>query len=51
MRTKIEIRGLRKSFVSDKGPLPVVDDVSFTVNDGELVAVAGCLAARHFATR
>lgn len=41
MRTKIEVRGLKKSFPSDKGPLPVVDDVSFTVNDGEFVAVVG----------
>ncbi len=41
MRTKIEVRGLKKSFVSDKGPLPVVDDVSFTVGDGEFVAVVG----------
>jgi ABC-type nitrate/sulfonate/bicarbonate transport system ATPase subunit len=41
MRTKIEVRGLKKSFQSDKGPLPVVDDVSFTVGDGEFVAVVG----------
>jgi ABC-type nitrate/sulfonate/bicarbonate transport system ATPase subunit len=41
MRTKIEIRGLKKSFASDKGPLPVVEEVSFTVNDGEFVAVVG----------
>jgi ABC-type nitrate/sulfonate/bicarbonate transport system ATPase subunit len=41
MRTKIEIRGLKKSFASDKGPLKVVDDVSFTVGDGEFVAVVG----------
>jgi len=41
MRTKIEIRGLKKSFASDKGPLTVVDDVSFTVGDGEFVAVVG----------
>ena len=41
MRTKIEIRGLKKSFTSDKGPLAVVDDVSFTVGDGEFVAVVG----------
>jgi ABC-type nitrate/sulfonate/bicarbonate transport system ATPase subunit len=41
MRTKIEVRGLKKTFPSDKGPLPVVDDVSFTVGDGEFVAVVG----------
>lgn len=41
MRTKIETQGLKKSFASDKGPLAVVDDVSFTVGDGEFVAVVG----------
>jgi ABC-type nitrate/sulfonate/bicarbonate transport system ATPase subunit len=41
MRTKIEVRGLKKSFPSDKGPLSVVDDVSFSVADGEFVAVVG----------
>jgi ABC-type nitrate/sulfonate/bicarbonate transport system ATPase subunit len=41
MRTKIDVRSLKKSFDSDKGRLAVVDDVSFTVNDGEFVAVVG----------
>jgi ABC-type nitrate/sulfonate/bicarbonate transport system ATPase subunit len=41
MRTKIEVQGVKKSFQSDKGPLSVVDDVSFTVGDGEFVAVVG----------
>jgi ABC-type nitrate/sulfonate/bicarbonate transport system ATPase subunit len=41
MRTKIEVRELKKSFDSDKGPLSVVADVSFTVRDGEFVAVVG----------
>src|SRR5690242_10318846 len=41
MRTKIEIRSLRKSFASDKGTLPVIEDVSFTVRDGEFVAIVG----------
>ncbi|HYB98894.1 MAG TPA: ABC transporter ATP-binding protein [Candidatus Limnocylindrales bacterium] len=41
MRTKIEVSGITKGFVTDKGPLPVVDDVSFTVGDGELVAIVG----------
>ena len=41
MRTKIEIRALKKSFVTDNGPLSVVDDVSFTVGDGEFLAVVG----------
>jgi ABC-type nitrate/sulfonate/bicarbonate transport system ATPase subunit len=41
MRTKIEVRDLKKSFASDKGPLPVVENVSFTVRDGEFVAIVG----------
>ena len=41
MRTKFEVRDLRKSFASDKGPLPVVENVSFTVRDGEFVAIVG----------
>lgn len=41
MRTKIEARSLKKSFTSDKGVLPVVEDVSLTVGDGEFVAIVG----------
>jgi ABC-type nitrate/sulfonate/bicarbonate transport system ATPase subunit len=41
MRTKIEVRALQKSFASDQGRLPVVADVSFTVRDGEFVAIIG----------
>ena len=41
MRTKIEVRALKKSFESDKGTLPVVDEVSFNVRDGEFVAIVG----------
>jgi ABC-type nitrate/sulfonate/bicarbonate transport system ATPase subunit len=41
MRTKIEVRALNKSFDSDQGRLPVVADVSFTVRDGEFVAIVG----------
>lgn len=41
MRTKIQIRGLKKSFASDKGLLPVVEDVSLSVRDGEFVAIVG----------
>ena len=41
MPTKLEVQALKKSFSSDKGLLPVIDDVSFTVNDGEFVAVVG----------
>jgi ABC-type nitrate/sulfonate/bicarbonate transport system ATPase subunit len=41
MRTKIEVRDLKKSFDSDKGRLSVVEDVSFSVRDGEFVAIVG----------
>ena len=41
MRTKIEVRALKKSFESDKGTLPVVDEVSFNVRDGEFIAIVG----------
>ncbi|RYG09758.1 MAG: ABC transporter ATP-binding protein [Burkholderiales bacterium] len=38
---KIEVNGLKKSFASDKGALPVIGGVSFCVADGEFVAVVG----------
>ncbi len=41
MHTKIEARALRKSFATDKGTLPVVHDVSFSVRDGEFIAIVG----------
>jgi ABC-type nitrate/sulfonate/bicarbonate transport system ATPase subunit len=41
MRSKIEVRGLKKSYGSDQGRLVVVEDVSFTVRDGETVALIG----------
>ena len=41
MRTKIDVRALKKSFASDKGPLPVVEDISLTVRDGEFIALVG----------
>jgi ABC-type nitrate/sulfonate/bicarbonate transport system ATPase subunit len=41
MRTKIEVRELEKSFAADGGPLPVVAGVSFTVRDGEIIAIVG----------
>jgi ABC-type nitrate/sulfonate/bicarbonate transport system ATPase subunit len=41
MRTKIEVRDLKKSFESDQGLLSVVADVSFTIRDGEFVAIVG----------
>src|SRR5262245_11218147 len=41
MRTKIEIRGVSKSFGEGAGALRVVEDVSFAVGDGEFVAIVG----------
>jgi ABC-type nitrate/sulfonate/bicarbonate transport system ATPase subunit len=41
MRTKIEVKGIKKGFVSDKGSLQVVDGVSFAVSEGEFVAIVG----------
>src|SRR4051812_50198738 len=41
MRTKIAVADVTKSFASDKGPLHVVGGVSFSVEDGEFVAIVG----------
>jgi ABC-type nitrate/sulfonate/bicarbonate transport system ATPase subunit len=41
MPTKIEVRAVSKSFTSDRGPLPVIEDVGFSVRDGEFVAIVG----------
>src|SRR3954464_13352532 len=41
MRTKIEVKHLQKSFRSGATPLPVVNDVSFDVRDGEFIAIVG----------
>ena len=38
---KIVVDGISKSFASDKGALPVIDGVSFSVADGEFVAIVG----------
>ncbi len=38
---KIVVEGVHKSFESQKGPLPVIGGVSFTVADGEFVAIVG----------
>ena len=37
----IVVSGIRKSFASGNGGLPVIEDVSFTVGDGEFVAIVG----------
>ncbi len=41
MRTKIEIKNIKKSFASDQGLLPVVEGIDFSVGDGEFVAIVG----------
>ena len=41
MAAKIVIEKIRKSFASDATTLPVVDGVSFSVADGEFVAIVG----------
>lgn len=41
MSAKIVVENVRKSFVTDKGVLPVVGGVSFSVADGEFVAFVG----------
>ncbi|HKE95718.1 MAG TPA: ABC transporter ATP-binding protein [Povalibacter sp.] len=41
MRTKIEVRNLRKSFASNGSSLSVVEDVTFSVRDGEFIAIVG----------
>jgi len=41
MPAKIEIKDLTKAYATDGGRLPVLDGVTFTVGDGELVAVVG----------
>ena len=41
MRPKIDVRGVSKIFRTRGGPVPVLDDLSFSVADGEFVAVIG----------
>ncbi len=41
MRTKIEVKDVQKSFASDEGPLRVIEGASFSVGDGEFVAIVG----------
>jgi ABC-type nitrate/sulfonate/bicarbonate transport system ATPase subunit len=41
MRPKIEVRSISKTFQTRGGPVPVFDDLSFQVADGEFVAVIG----------
>src|SRR6202045_1367236 len=41
MRAKIEVNGIRKGFGLNGGTLQVVEDVSFSVREGEFVAIVG----------
>jgi len=41
MRTKIEIRNLRKAFGANGARLPVIDGVDLAIGDGEFVAIVG----------
>jgi ABC-type nitrate/sulfonate/bicarbonate transport system ATPase subunit len=41
MPAKIAVKDLKKDFATDQGLLPVIDDVSFEVADGEFVAIVG----------
>jgi ABC-type nitrate/sulfonate/bicarbonate transport system ATPase subunit len=41
MKAKIEVRSVSKTFQTRGGPVPVLDDLSFSVADGEFVAVIG----------
>jgi ABC-type nitrate/sulfonate/bicarbonate transport system ATPase subunit len=38
---RIEVEGLHKGFATEHGALPVVDDVSLRVADGEFIAIVG----------
>jgi ABC-type nitrate/sulfonate/bicarbonate transport system ATPase subunit len=41
MRTKIEVKELSKGFASEQGSLQVIAGASFTVGDGEILAIVG----------
>jgi ABC-type nitrate/sulfonate/bicarbonate transport system ATPase subunit len=41
MPIKIEAKDLQKSFASDQGPLLVIEGASFSVSDGEFLAIVG----------
>jgi ABC-type nitrate/sulfonate/bicarbonate transport system ATPase subunit len=38
---RIDLRGLRKSFAGQEGPVPVLDGLSLSVGDGEFVSILG----------
>jgi ABC-type nitrate/sulfonate/bicarbonate transport system ATPase subunit len=39
--SRIRVEGIAKSFASERGPLHVLDDISFEVAEGETVAIVG----------
>jgi ABC-type nitrate/sulfonate/bicarbonate transport system ATPase subunit len=41
MKPKIEVRGIAKAFQTRRGSVAVLDDISFSVDDGEFVAIIG----------
>ena len=41
MKTVVDIRNLEVTFATDGGDIPAVDDVSLTVDSGEVVAIVG----------
>ena len=41
MPVKITVENIKKSFITDQGPRPVIGGIDFTVADGEFVAVVG----------
>ena len=41
MKPKIDVRGISKTFATRRGPIAVLDDISFSVADGEFVAIIG----------
>ena len=41
MQNKIVVKGIKKSFVTDKGPLQVIGGIDITIGDGEFVAIVG----------
>ena len=38
---KLELINVKKTFYTELGALDVVDDISFDVNEGEIVAIVG----------
>jgi peptide/nickel transport system ATP-binding protein len=41
MKNLLDVKELRTSFFTDKGEVPAVDNVSFQINEGEIVGIVG----------